>query len=102
MIRLTRRKSHAGQVVSQVSQSDGPEVGVFDGPAIGIGGSDSHAQRDVIAFPGHDDGVQPAVSGGILLDGAGNAARGTGDRELDNFLAHGKSVLHWPSHRTSW
>ena len=54
-----------------------------------------------IAFPRHDDRVQASLSGGELLDRAGEGARRTGDRELDKFFAHGKTVVHWPSDRTS-
>jgi len=68
---------------------------VLDGPAIGFGGGDGHAQSNFIAFPRHDDGVQAAVYGGKFLNRAGNDARRAGNRELDNFFAS-RSVLHWP------
>src|SRR5260370_34873247 len=76
VIRFVSRDGYAGQIVSQVGQSDRSQVGVLDGPPVALGRSYRHAQRDAIAFPWHDNGAQPPFPGGALLNRARGVARG--------------------------
>jgi GntR family transcriptional repressor for pyruvate dehydrogenase complex len=90
VIRLASRYGHAGQFISQVGQSDRPQVGVLDGPPVALGRGNSHAQCDAIAFPRYDDRMQAPVPGGVLFDRAGDNARGTVGCELDDLFVHWK------------
>lgn len=88
MIWGVSRNCHAGQVVSQVGQSDCSQVCVLNGPPVALGRSNRHAQRDVIAFPRHDDRAQTPLPDSEFLDCSGDSARGAGGRELENLVAH--------------
>ena len=79
---------HAGHFISHVGQPHGANVRVFQGPALALCGSDSHAQSGAIALPGHNNGGQAAQAHCQLLDRAGDGARGPGGDKLKKLFTH--------------
>jgi GntR family transcriptional regulator, transcriptional repressor for pyruvate dehydrogenase complex len=81
---------HAGSFISHVGKTDRAQVCVLQGPPLALCGSNGHAQRGTIAFPGHDNGSQAALSDGQLLDRAGEGAGRTGGDEFKKLFIHGR------------
>jgi len=79
---------HAGRFISHVSEADRPQIGVLQGPALALGGSDRHGQRGTITLPRHHKRSQAAQADGKLLDRARDGAWRTGGHELKKLFAH--------------
>src|SRR5207237_3234953 len=68
---IGRRGGHgdARLLAAEIGQSNGPEVGVLDRPALALHGGDRDAQRLPVALPRHDQRADVALRDGALLDG---------------------------------
>ena len=79
---------HASHFISHIGKADRSQIGMFQSPTLALGGGNCHAQSGPIALPRHDNGGQAALSGGKLLDRAGDGAGGSGGDELKKLFAH--------------
>jgi GntR family transcriptional regulator, transcriptional repressor for pyruvate dehydrogenase complex len=82
--------SHKGQVISQVGQSDRPQIGMLDSPPVALNRGDRHAQSDRIAFPRNDKRIEPPLAGGVSFDRTGDGRRGGAGSKLEYLFTHDK------------
>src|ERR1700676_3809175 len=73
-----------------------------DGPALTLDRGNGHAQGHLVALPRHNNRIQAALAHSEFLDRAGEIARRTGGRKLEDLLAHKNPDVNWISDRTTW
>ena len=80
-----------GPLLPSRFQPDGAEVGVLDGPPVGLDGSDRHAEGDLVALPWDDNRGDAPLRAGVLLDRARDDLWGSADGEGDR-VSHASFV----------